>query len=395
MKNTISDLFNMLCEIYINKHKKFNVTMIFAQVSEYSSEYLKEALEANRELLLTAKEQLLLECNYQYDFVEGNTITRFSFPREQLSSYINNIDIDPHNVLFKKKELYNLLKVAFVYYFANQKIMINNNRLERYEELHNRKENKRIYYRGQINIDWRIFPSLLRGLNKNVVIDDNSYFKMLSDAGLEDKFNENLRTHDTNTYDKYAFIQHACSFSPFIDFTKNIQIATSFALSNSSRINEFMTVNSNVIALDFMDIEKNIVTDKYKAKEFIKKRFKMKYIDTNTFILGKPYRLIKSDGSYEIIKICSIKTLFDALIPSYVIIDIPTNDRMKYQKGVFICFYDCLCLRNFVAYELIKGISFTSNEINVINKRSILDSIYKERKYSPENLLNPYHYFNE
>ena len=47
------------------------------------------------------------------------------------------------------------------------------------------------------------------------------------------------------------------------------------------------------------------------------------------------------------------------MTPDYRVFDIPTNDRMLYQKGLFVCFYNCLCLKDCIAYELCPDLFLT------------------------------------
>lgn len=68
---------------------------------------------------------------------------------------------------------------------------------------------------------------------------------------------------------------------------------------------------------------------------------------------------------------------------------------MIYQKGLFICFYDCLCLNDYIAYELCPDLILKNYKIKVEDKRKISKSIYINREYDPEHLMNPYLYFKE
>ena len=200
-----------------------------------------------------------------------------------------------------------------------------------------------------------------------------------------------------NKFNKYSFIQHACSYSPFVDFTKSPIIAASFALSNVSKLNDFINHDACIICMKFGNEDKTkLITDKSEARLFIKNEMRLDIIDSDTFVFGKNYEIAKSNGSIKKICYYTFDELLSRLSPDYKILDIQTNDRMTYQKGLFICFYGCLCLREFIAYELCPDLYLTKIYIKTGNKRSILEDIYKHyRQYDPEHLLDPYLYFNE
>ena len=190
-------------------------------------------------------------------------------------------------------------------------------------------------------------------------------------------------------------MQHASSYSPFIDFTTNPIISTSFALSNASSFNDFRGNDSAIIVLNNKD-ESNFIRNKKDAKYFLKNDFNIRIINSKYFKLGEKYMLEKSDGTYETLCITSYFDLINELRPEYKIITVPTNDRMKYQKGLFLCFYNCLCVNSTIWYELNKDASFLKFIIPRRTKRKMLDSIYKEqRQYDPEHLLDPYLTFKE
>ena len=101
-------------------------------------------------------------------------------------------------------------------------------------------------------------------------------------------------------------------------------------------------------------------------------------------------------GQAKEIRITSIPVLYNLLKPEYKIITCATNDRMYYQAGVFICFYNCIVLKDKIFYELIPDISISKGIIPHNDKRKILGDIYTNyREKDPEHLMNPYLLFNE
>lgn len=396
--NTLNS-FVKYVDSYIGAFDKDNVVNIFPPLNAFKTKYLFNAFfdENNYINYEEAKDAI-----YRY-IVE----LRYADSDYYLAGEINNYLYCLINQLFSSKDhlwvsknrkgIYYLLKLSF---FVAYKELINpreQKRLSSFDDITNDKRDN-TYFRGQIDSEWRISPSIFRDLNKTVVFDDNYYYKLLKNAKLEEKYNELIRSKKGyEKYSKYAFMQHSLSFSPLIDFTKEKEIATSFALSNPSQIN--VLENKDSAVFDITVEKKHIINDSKNAFNFLSKEFKIYAIDENYFILGKEYILEDVDYNGESheksILITSIDKLLEQLKPKFKLFDIPVNDRMKYQKGVFLCFYDCIILNSHICYELNNDININKSIINTSDKRDILRGIYNHRKYDQEHLLNPYLYFTE
>ncbi len=389
MKIDFEKEFLLACDVYCKDIDRFHIASTFAPKEEYSIINLKNIYNApgNALLVIEAKDSLLNHIKHKELIIENEG--RFFLDYEGISNY-----------LFEKKGtklvLYNLLKLAYLKLFYNERIKYDSSEIDSVESLR-RNNDKQMYYRGQNIFDWRLSPSVLRGLNKNIIFDDNYYHKLLKEDGSEDRYKELLK-YDTanklNRYDKYAFMQHARSYSPFIDFTKDSVIAASFALSNVSRINEFNNINSALFTFFPPIGESLIIKNKWDARRFIMGTFKINVINSNYFVLGRDYQLLDSHGKSHTINIFSLNDLIKALTPKVALIDIPSNDRMIYQKGLFLCFYDCLCLNDKILYELSPAF-IKKDPILTTNKRTILKEIYRDRKYDYQHLMDPYLYFKE
>lgn len=232
-------------------------------------------------------------------------------------------------------------------------------------------------------------------MNGDIYLDDDYYYDLLQKDGSEAKYNQLIRCEDRNAYSKYAFMQHARSFSPLIDLTYSKEIATSFALSNSNNVNTFRNIDAAIFEIKINNCEQNTFKDESEARLFLKNDFNLKIINDDYFILCHKYSLKKYGGKLESICIKSFKELFKALTPKYKIFQIYTNDRMKYQKGLFLCFYDCICLKDFIVYDLIDDFEIIEFTIPFEIKNTILKKIYEHRRYDPEHLMNPYLFFQE
>ena len=396
MEKTIEAQFKMMANIYLKKIDYADISRLFGKYESYTLDMLRGVYDNsdNIECIDYAKKDFISFVSYQRMEMDG---TRVYVSSQDISDYINR-----EGGLSTKTKYYYLIKLAFVtafYHRINERLEKQNISLDSVDSLEYLHQYH--YFRGQTDYEWRMSPSILRNLNMDIVLDDKYYFELLSEQNLEDKYNNLIKATPgfsvENKYNKYAFIQHSTSFSPFIDFTKEPIIAISFSLSNAMRLNDFRNSDSSIICMRFDEQKSDsLITDKKTARAFIKNDMKLEIINSDTFILGKKYELTNSDGRTSLICITSIEELLDRMTPRFKVLDIPTNDRMLYQKGLFICFYNCLCLKDFIAYELCPDLHIAKVCVKKRKKRSILNNIYKNyRQYDPEHLMDPYLYFNE
>lgn len=253
-------------------------------------------------------------------------------------------------------------------------------------------DNNTYFFRGQTNYEWSLIPSMIRNLNDNVKINMNFLNKKYLTLKLKDKYH---KMFDKNKIDYLflSFMQHACSYSPFIDFTKSNIIGLSFALSNPNSFNDFTNKNSSlfIVSIDCSEI----LRSEEKINEFLQEEYQLIYLDRKTLGFGENVSF-KENEEEKILFLSDFKTIINLLIPKYKLIDLPTNDRMKYQKGVFLVFYGCICVNDTIFYQLNNKFKLLKLKINKMNKRIYLEKIYKKyRFYDPEHLMKPYLYFNE
>lgn len=299
------------------------------------------------------------------------------------------------SIIQLKKVRYVLAIIAFSYYISKR---IN---FDEYKELFDIKEfehlsNSYVFYRGQQDCNWRMLPSVFRSIDNNVVFD-NSYYKLLTcENGLEKKFDDQMRHNKRNSglyaYQKYAFFQHSCSYSPLLDLTSDAITALSFALSNSHNKGTFSKTDSVVFLINSKNDTK-VISDPKQASVFLKTKMKLQIINDSCIKLGSKYNFINSK---EEMVVDSFETLFEMLKPDYRIITCATNDRMNYQAGAFICFTDCIIFNKKVFYEFNNELQINKIFVKHAYKTLILSDIYKNyRERDPEHLMNPYLFFNE
>lgn len=386
----VEQAFKTSCNDYINAIDYLSISFVFAPIEQYTLDELTRLCEIEEN-----KASINSSITAFFEYYETLQIDYRKNVFEVSASYIKQYIEDKAHI--SKTKLYFLLKLTFITSFykrLRKRYDTNHEPLNNYDKIENLSNNN--YFRGQSNYEFRISPSILRNNNGNIYLDDNYYYKLLCELELEQKFNNLIKRSNINRYQKYAFMQHSCSFSPLVDFTKDVFIATSFALSNVSNVNCFRNEDSSIFVLNNNGEKLDVIIDKKEAKKFIENEFNLRIIDSKYFKLGKKYDLEKSDGSYHSLSCFTINKLLDELTPKIIVFDIPTNDRMLYQKGLFVCFYDCICLKDFIAYELNNSFIWKKIKIPKRNKRSIIKNIYKsKREFDPEHLMDPYLIFKE
>lgn len=263
---------------------------------------------------------------------------------------------------------------------------------------------KTIYYRGQSDSKWRLIPSFFRNLNKKVLVNKNYLLKKYGDLGLIDKYLNHIdkKMNYNAVYNVISFMQHACSYSPFLDFSKSKDVAKSFAINKSGNINDYNNNDSIIYLLKVFNEEGNVLKSDEEIEEFINNKYKVYYLNVDNIfdILGRPveYVYIDHDGveRKDYLNIHSISEMIKLLTPKFIIIDKQSNDRMKYQKGVFVVFYDCICIKGEFLYELSRGFRLGHDLIKKVEKEKELNELFKNsRQYTMDYLMDPYKIFRE
>ena len=251
-----------------------------------------------------------------------------------------------------------------------------------------------LWFRGQSNVDWGILPSFFRNMKLNLVPITVNYDYMVNDYTQKSLKNRYSDIFDKSfiDYEFLAFMQHSVSYSPLIDFTESHIVATSFAVGNTGDFNNYNLNDSSLFELKVNELEKYVrkIDNIGELNSLIKS---MEVYICDKYILGTPI------GNK---KINTFDDIIEVLTPKFVLIDIPTNDRMKYQKGKFILFYDCLITNNTILYNLNEKLKLkkyvikTENKIRYSNPDNIHDFILRTYpQYKCSYMLNPYNWFED
>ncbi len=230
-----------------------------------------------------------------------------------------------------------------------------------------------LYYRGErINqLSRPLLPTLLR--KKDTFMDPDDYYKHLDgDWILEyysthkeyfNLYNNLMGKADTmNLYDICAFSQHYINMSPFIDLTKSLSVALSFGLKNK-------TVFEDDAILYVIDAS----NDEYFTRD---KETAEQWLDAYSIDLYNTSAAPKPEDK---------PLVYTA--PVAKIIDIATNDLMKFQKGAFLLLTDfSLSNQLYLTRNVRDSLSITKYHID----KSLCPQIVKQI-----NTLSPWYSFDK
>lgn len=204
-------------------------------------------------------------------------------------------------------------------------------------------KNKKIFYRGErINNPLRtLIPSMLR--DKNALFSAGEVVKNIDSEFLLEYYKGKGAYFDLfkllfgraskyRLYELCAFSQHYLGLSPFIDFTKSIYVALSFALKNRKQFEDDIVVYTIELS-NHSDYTRDMVTAECWLNDY------------KVTLYNSPEKLVKQNKG--IISPSKMRGSIEAMesgakgkSPKAKFIDIPTNDLMKYQQGVFLLLTD-------------------------------------------------------
>ena len=264
-----------------------------------------------------------------------------------------------------------------------------------------------VFFRGQSNYDWNLVPSIIRDFNEidlmrkkigvsGTLIDNSKLFKIYSETGMIAKYNkvfdEKVLSPSDIDYRFLSYMQHSISYSPLIDFTKDYKVACSFAIPINS-INTYLQKDSCVFILDANGMDFSLVKNETTISDVNTIINKLNVRLFNKKIKPGTKMYIDNMGSLVEVDFTSLKKIKDNLTPRFQIISSMTNDRMKYQKGCFILFYDYVSVNGNILYELVDEFTYHKHRIRVDEKHIILKKL--DGYYNQSDLLNPYQIFND
>lgn len=221
----------------------------------------------------------------------------------------------------------------------------------------NYESSKESYFRGHSDEKFKLIPSIFRSYEVSKygqIFNRETLYKLYTEAELIVKYNS---VFDFSEIDGEfcAFMQHACSYSPFLDLTKNHIVALSFATYNYGNLNEYFQKKAAVYEFKFnrAELEK---TPNLNSMWLYFSKNRLRYF---TKYQNNP------------IYYCAPNN-FD---PKLSLFEAKTNDRMKYQNGSFLFFQSCVVVNGHILmpYKIGKIIKYTisGNKRSGFNKATI------------------------
>lgn len=210
---------------------------------------------------------------------------------------------------------------------------------------------KKIYYRGEriCSPSRRLIPTLLRTQDvisqyagkKVVDLDSRAVFDYYC---AKPSF---LSVYETiygtpsveNMYNMLAFAQHYLDVSPFIDFTKSLFVALSFALKGRE---EFC---DDIVLYTAFDIGDDDTTQSVHEVNGWLENYNVHVVTANIETDMKQLLAERRKRGLAATKelrsdLKQLERILTGMMPTAKLIDIPTNDLMKYQQGVFLLLND-------------------------------------------------------
>lgn len=300
---------------------------------------------------------------------------------KNISQFIEGIDGNEKIDYYSIHLIGNMVDLHVIFRLFNMKEYLSDD-LENLGDVSKEKDN--LWFRGQTNSKWSFVPSFFRNNNEtklwtwNTILQE--YASKPSAPSLVEKLLEIDIDPNINPYKFLAFIQHAISFSPLIDFSKNSRVALSFALSNQSKILDFYKDESCVYRLNISDFK---VLKKLSEIDEVIKNVRIQSFKESTNVSTIIQNQLWKDLLLE--KTSSVVHL----------INLPTNDRMLYQKGVFALFDNVIIIGNEIYFSKNKIGFFRQNLkkfiIKAETKESLIAELYnKNPQYHHRYLNNPY-----
>lgn len=208
------------------------------------------------------------------------------------------------------------------------------------------KGNNKIFYRGERINDFSrpLIPTLLRNRNQllkkgELVVNIDSEY-LLDFYKSHGEYYNIFKTVFGNAskyrlYELCAFSQHYLDISPFIDFTKSLYVALSFALKSRQEFSDDIVVYT-VELNDFESYTDDIVTAECWLNNY----------KVTVYNSADEIRTIRPNISPAALKAAkeALEARSQISSPKARLIDIPTNDFMKYQQGVFLLLTDYIML---------------------------------------------------
>ena len=208
-----------------------------------------------------------------------------------------------------------------------------------------------IFYRGEriCSSSRRLLPTFLR---KEALTGEELYTHLDARA-LFDFYTGNKAFTDVYTtlygtpdperqYKMLAFAQHYLDVSPFIDFSASLYVALSFAMKGRTEFSDDIVIYTAFdIGDDDTTTDENEVNAWLSAYNvgIVRAESREEFLK----LLGTRRKAESEIGNPILSARRTLESLLNGVSPTAKLVNIPTNDLMKYQQGVFLLLND-FCL---------------------------------------------------
>lgn len=208
-----------------------------------------------------------------------------------------------------------------------------------------------IFYRGEriCSSSRRLLPTFLR---KEALTGEELYTHLDARA-LFDFYTGNKAFTDVYTtlygtpdperqYKMLAFAQHYLDVSPFIDFSASLYVALSFAMKGRTEFSDDIVIYTAFdIGDDDTTTDENEVNAWLSAYNvgIVRAESREEFLK----LLGTRRKTESEIGNPILSAQRTLESLLNGVSPTAKLVNIPTNDLMKYQQGVFLLLND-FCL---------------------------------------------------
>lgn len=245
---------------------------------------------------------------------------------------------------------------------------------------------EKIYYRGEkLNTyDRTLIPTIYR--HRNNLFGNGEIIKILNAQGMIELY-KNIPEYfevykqiigdvtPDSMYNFLAFSQHYFGISPLIDLTKSPYVALSFALKNRTEYDE----NPLIYTVEIKDI--NDYTNELNIANKWLSEYNVAVFNTNKIEF---YEDFKFDFKRYKMLFDGIKEfgLINVTSPSAKLIDVPTNDLMRFQQGVFLLLNEFALLgKGYLTKKVRDDFNVKKWIINKEICPKLLDMLNSERPY--------------
>lgn len=251
-----------------------------------------------------------------------------------------------------------------------------------YDDLVNLSNGANICFRGQENKEWGLVPSAFRDNNDTDIIDSQSLMDLYGKSGQSESYKKARQANDVHfNYDFLSWMQHSICFSPLIDFTYSPLVAATFAIRRDKPYH-FCHWDSAILTIKGIDdnaLLKALPPINGKIENMEVRCFKDKIV---------PLRCSGQSGNFTCY---DFDWILNNLRPEIYLFDLPTNDRMKKQQGLFLFFRRCSIVNGNVFGLSKSGLLIKKYVVKPVIKSNIVQAMRKNYPDLAYNyLMNPY-----